>query len=141
MVGPKVLAQAGIAVSPDSAKRSLFEVLAFPEVHLAALRTTVGGLDEIDDTTLEQLQIDSTYDQYADRQLREVAELRRQESQRIPEDLDYDGIPGLSNELKLKMARQKPETILQASRIEGVTPAALLLILSHLRKPRAALAG
>jgi tRNA uridine 5-carboxymethylaminomethyl modification enzyme len=82
---------------------------------------------------LEQLQIDSTYAQYADRQAREVAELRRQETQRIPADVDYTRIAGLSNELKLKMERFRPETLLQASRIEGVTPAALLLILSHLR--------
>jgi tRNA uridine 5-carboxymethylaminomethyl modification enzyme len=95
----------------------------------------------IDDQTLSQLQIDSTYGQYADRQSREVAELRRQENQRIPTDMSYEAISGLSNELKLKMERHRPESILQASRIEGVTPAALLLILSHLRKPRPAVAG
>lgn len=141
MLGPKALAAAGVAVSAESAKRSLFYALAFPDIDLSALRTTVDGLETIDDLTLQQLQIDSTYGQYAERQSREVAELRRQENQRIPSDLDYTRIPGLSNELKLKMTRQRPETILQASRIEGVTPAALLLILSHLRKPRAVLAG
>jgi tRNA uridine 5-carboxymethylaminomethyl modification enzyme len=141
MLGPKALAAAGVAVSAESAKRSLFDALAFPDIDLSALRTTVDGLETIDDQTLQQLQIDSTYGQYAERQSREVAELRRQENQRIPSDLDYTRIPGLSNELKLKMTRQRPETILQASRIEGVTPAALLLILSHLRKPRAVLAG
>jgi tRNA uridine 5-carboxymethylaminomethyl modification enzyme len=119
----------------------MFEALAFPDVDPVALKGRVDGLGAIDDQTLQQLQIDSTYGQYADRQSREVAELRRQENQRIPADLNYDAIPGLSNELKLKMARYRPETILQASRIEGVTPAALLLILSHLRKPRPALAG
>jgi tRNA uridine 5-carboxymethylaminomethyl modification enzyme len=141
MVSPKVLAAAGIVVSAESGKRSLFEALALPDADPAILWSTAGGLDPIDEDTLRQLQIDSTYGQYADRQSREVADLRRQENQRIPADLDYAGIPGLSNELKLKMTRHRPETILQASRIEGVTPAALLLILSHLRKPRAALAG
>jgi tRNA uridine 5-carboxymethylaminomethyl modification enzyme len=84
---------------------------------------------------LEQLQIDSTYDQYSDRQAKEVADLRRQETQRIPAGFDYSVISGLSNELKQKLARGKPESILHASRIEGVTPAALLLVLAHLRKP------
>jgi tRNA uridine 5-carboxymethylaminomethyl modification enzyme len=141
MLHPKALAAAGILVSAESGKRSLFEALAFPDADAAALCSAVEGLDPIDDETLHQLQIDSTYGQYAERQSREVSELRRHETQRIPADLDYAGIPGLSNELKMKMALHKPETILQASRIEGVTPAALLLILSHLRKSRAALAG
>jgi tRNA uridine 5-carboxymethylaminomethyl modification enzyme len=140
MLSPKALAEAGIFVGAES-KRSLFEVLAFPDVDVAALKKTLGGLEPIDDLSLHQLQIDSIYGQYADRQSREVAELRRQENQRIPSDTNYDGISGLSNELKVKLARHRPETILQASRIEGVTPAALLLVLSHLRKPRAALAG
>jgi tRNA uridine 5-carboxymethylaminomethyl modification enzyme len=141
LLGPKALASAGIAVSADGGKRSLFSALSFPDVDLGKVRAAVDGLESLSDQVLEQLQIDSTYGQYADRQSREVAELRRQETQRIPADLDYSKIPGLSNELKLKMSALRPESILQASRIEGVTPAALLLILAHLRKPRAALAG
>jgi tRNA uridine 5-carboxymethylaminomethyl modification enzyme len=141
VVGPKALSAAGIVVSADSGKRSLLDSLAFPDADPKALCALAEGADAIDSATLQQLQIDSTYGQYAHRQSREVAELRRQENQRIPADLDYGGIPGLSNELKLKMGRLRPETILQASRVEGVTPAALLLILSHLRKPRAAVAG
>jgi tRNA uridine 5-carboxymethylaminomethyl modification enzyme len=141
VVGPKALSAAGIVVSADSGKRSLFDALAFPDADPKALCALAEGAGAIDSATLQQLQIDSTYGQYAHRQSREVAELRRQENQRIPADLDYAGIPGLSNELKLKMCRLRPETILQASRVEGVTPAALLLILSHLRKSRAAVAG
>jgi tRNA uridine 5-carboxymethylaminomethyl modification enzyme len=141
LLGPKALAAAGIAVSPESGKRTLFNALSFPDADLSAVRSAVDGLEAISDQVLEQLQIDSTYGQYADRQSREVAELRRQETQRIPSDLDYGRIPGLSNELKLKMSTIRPESILHAARIEGVTPAALLLILAHLRKPRTALAG
>jgi tRNA uridine 5-carboxymethylaminomethyl modification enzyme len=141
LLAPGALTAAGIAVGADSGKRSLYDSLAFPDADPAALCAAAGGIEAFDRETLRQLQIDSTYGQYADRQSREVAELRRQENQRIPADLDYAALPGLSNELKLKMSRHKPETILQASRIEGVTPAALLLILSHLRKQRPALAG
>jgi tRNA uridine 5-carboxymethylaminomethyl modification enzyme len=141
MLGPKALAAVGIAVGAESPKRSVFEALAFPDVDPVALKSKLEAISVIDDQTLSQLQIDSTYGQYADRQSREVAELRRQENQRIPTDMSYEAISGLSNELKLKMERHRPESILQASRIEGVTPAALLLILSHLRKPRPAVAG
>jgi tRNA uridine 5-carboxymethylaminomethyl modification enzyme len=89
----------------------------------------------VDTEVLAQLQIDATYDQYSSRQEREVSELQRQETQKIPGDFDYSRISGLSNELKQKLIRIRPETILQASRIEGVTPAALLLVLAHIRKP------
>ncbi len=136
-LGPKALAAAGLSVSQDGGKRSLYEALAFPDADLEKLRAAGGGLEGVDDSTLRQLQIESIYGQYADRQAREVADLHRQESQRIPADLDFSQIPGLSNELKQKMARHRPETLFQASRIEGVTPAALLLILAHLRRPRA----
>jgi tRNA uridine 5-carboxymethylaminomethyl modification enzyme len=119
----------------------MFAALSYPDIDAIGLLAAHATGQGIDVATLLQLQIESTYAQYADRQSREVAELRRQEGQRIPVDLDYAGIAGLSTELRLKLARQRPETILQASRIEGVTPAALLLILAHLRKPRPALAG
>ena len=136
LLGPKALAAAGLSISQDGGKRSLYHALSFPDADLVRLRVAGGGIEGVDDVTMQQLQIESTYDQYSNRQAREVADLQRQESQRIPGDLDYSQIPGLSNELKQKMSRHKPETILHASRVEGVTPAALLLILAHLRKPR-----
>ncbi|MBA3908620.1 MAG: tRNA uridine-5-carboxymethylaminomethyl(34) synthesis enzyme MnmG [Rhodobacter sp.] len=135
-LGPKELGEAGINVSRDGAKRNAYETLSLPGADIVVLRDRFEAYGQTDPGVLEQLQIDSTYDQYTDRQSREVADLRRQEAQRIPADFKYDGISGLSNELKLKLSRQRPETILQASRIEGVTPAALLLILAHLRKPQ-----
>lgn len=141
LLGPRALAAAGISVSADAGKRSLFSALSFADVNLAAVRAAISGIESLSNDILRQLQIDSTYAQYADRQSREVTELRRQETQRIPADLNYDKIPGLSNELKVKMATLRPDSILQASRIEGITPAALLLILAHLRKSRVALAG
>lgn len=140
MLGPKVLNEAGIAVSRDGGKRSAYDVLALPGAELDVVVDAIPAYQGFDRHVLVQLQIDSTYDQYSDRQAREVADLRRQESQRIPEGLDYGQISGLSNELKQKLLRARPDTILQASRIEGVTPAALLLVLSHLRKPNERLA-
>lgn len=137
MLGPKVLAEAGVNVSRDGNKRSAYEALALPGAELGALSGVVDVLCTVPPEILEQLQIDAMYDQYADRQAREVSDLRRQETQLIPEAFDYGRISGLSTELRLKLMRDRPETILQASRIEGVTPAALVLILAHLRKPKA----
>jgi tRNA uridine 5-carboxymethylaminomethyl modification enzyme len=129
------LNSAGIPASRDGGKRSAYDVLALADADLGKLSETVEVYREIDHDTLVQLQIDAVYSQYSGRQDREIAELRKQETQRIPADFDYGGISGLSNELKQKLIRIRPETILQASRIEGVTPAALLLLLAHLRKP------
>lgn len=141
MIGPKALNEAGIAVSRDGAKRSAYDVLSLPGVDLDVVARTIPAYEMLDRRVLEQLQIDSTYDQYSDRQAREVADLRKQETQRIPAGFDYGRISGLSNELKQKLTRAQPDSILQASRIEGVTPAALLLVLAHLRKPSERLAG
>ena len=136
-LGARALGDAGVNVSTDGGKRTAYEALAMPGADISVLSRAFESYRAIDTGVLAQLQIDSTYDQYAGRQEREVADLRRQETQRIPANFDYDRISGLSSELKLKLRRDRPETILQASRIEGVTPAALLLVLAHLRKPQA----
>jgi len=141
MLGPKVLNDVGIAVSRDGGKRSAYDALSLPGVDLDVVVDAIPSYQGLDREVLTQLQIDSTYDQYSDRQAKEVADLRRQETQRIPDDFDYARISGLSNELKLKLSKAQPESILHASRIEGVTPAALLLVLAHLRKPGERLAG
>ncbi len=136
LIGPKALNDAGIAVSRDGGKRSAYDVLSLPGVELDVVAEAFPAYQNLSIEVLAQLQIDSTYNQYSDRQAKEVADLRRQETQRIPGDFDYSRISGLSNELKQKLSHAQPDTILQASRIEGVTPAALLLVLAHLRKPQ-----
>ena len=141
MLGPRALNDAGIAVSRDGVRRSAYEALSLPGAELDVVVSAFPAYQNLERDVLVQLQIDSTYDQYSDRQAKEVADLRRQEKQRIPEGFDYSRISGLSNELKQKLTRARPESILQASRIEGVTPAALLLVLAHLRKPDERLAG
>lgn len=134
MLSPRALAECGLNISRDGGKRSAYEALALPGAELDVLSSAFEIYSAVEPATLRQLQIDATYDQYAERQAREVAELRRQETQRIPADFDYGAISGLSNELTHKLTQAQPDSILQASRIEGVTPAALLLILSHLRR-------
>jgi tRNA uridine 5-carboxymethylaminomethyl modification enzyme len=134
-ISSRDLSVLGVNVSPSGPKRNAYEVLSLPNAELPHLVQSIEAYREIDGALLEQLQIDATYDQYADRQAKEVEALQRQELQRIPADFNYAQISGLSNELKQKLARARPESILGASRIEGVTPAALLLLLAHLRKP------
>jgi tRNA uridine 5-carboxymethylaminomethyl modification enzyme len=141
LIGPKALNEAGIAVSRDGGRRTAYDVLSLPGAELDVVVGAIPAYQNLSMDVLTQLQIDSIYDQYSDRQAKEVADLRRQETQRIPEEFDYNRISGLSNEIKLKLSRAQPESILQASRIEGITPAALLLVLAHLRKPVERLAG
>lgn len=138
---PGELNAAGIPVSQDGGKRSAYAALALPEADLPTLISRIGVYATLDRKILNQLQIDSIYDQYSGRQTREVANLQRQETQLIPAGFDYRSVAGLSNEMKQKLEHSQPESILQASRLEGVTPAALLLILANLRKPAERLAG
>lgn len=133
--GPNALNEAGLAVSRDGAKRSAYDVMSLPGVELDALCAALPTYAVIDRVLLQQLQVEAVYSQYIDRQAKEVGDLQRQENQKIPAEFDYSTLSGLSNEMKAKLSRQRPETILQASRLEGVTPAALLLILAHLRRP------
>jgi tRNA uridine 5-carboxymethylaminomethyl modification enzyme len=135
MLSPKALNDLGVTVSRDGGKRSGYEALALPGAELSALQSAIDVYGSLSTEVLGQLQIDAMYDQYSGRQSREVAELKRQETQRIPSSFDYRSISGLSNEMKQKLIRAAPESILHASRIEGMTPAALLLVLAHLRKP------
>ncbi len=135
---PGMVAAAGIQVSHDGPKRTAFAVLAFPGVGIDQLREHFSVYRDLDLVVLEQLQIEAIYDQYTGRQDKEVSDLSRQEQHRIPADFDYAALAGLSTELRLKLTRIAPENLLQASRIEGMTPAALVLLLANLRKNAAA---
>ena len=95
----------------------------------------------IDAKTAEALEIEAKYAVYLDRQAADAAQIRREEERLIPETLDFSGIAGLSNELRQKMQARKPRSIAEAQRMEGMTPAALALILAHVRNVEARRAG
>jgi tRNA uridine 5-carboxymethylaminomethyl modification enzyme len=121
-------------VNQDGKRRTGFEILAFPEVefeHLCALNSSLNGVDA---DIRQQLSNDALYANYVDRQASDVAMLRRDEAQAIPRDFDYDLLQGLSNELRSKLSTVRPENLAQAARIDGMTPAALTLILARLRQ-------
>ena len=114
---------------------SLFELLRRPEVSYAdVLSLSDDGLGEVEPAVREQVEIAAKYQGYIDRQTDEVARSRGQENTSLPSDLDYRGIHGLPIEAQQKLNAQKPETIGQASRISGITPAAISLLLVYLKR-------
>ncbi|OAN80096.1 tRNA uridine(34) 5-carboxymethylaminomethyl synthesis enzyme MnmG [Jannaschia sp. EhC01] len=133
-VTPKQATSAGMGVNPDGKKRSGSELLAFPSVALGDLVSLEPTLGDIDDTTANQLKIEATYAVYIERQNRDAVALKRDEAKPIPADFPYDTVVGLSNELRSKLSRVRPTSLAQAGRIEGMTPAALALILTKLRQ-------
>ncbi len=135
VIGTAALRAAGITISEDGSRRTAFDLLAFPDVTIAQLLPFVPSLQGADPDLCHQVAIEGIYAPYLARQNSEIALLRQGDAALIPEDFDYTGISGLSNELQSKLQRSKPETIERASRLEGMTPAALLLILAHVRKP------
>lgn len=133
-VTPTQLRAAGIAVSQDGVRRNGLQLLSLPGVDVAGLERFDNGLTEIDRETREQLGREALYATYIDRQTAEVASLRKDEALAIPVDMDFSNLPGLSAELRGKLSSQRPESIGQAARINGMTPAALALILARIRQ-------
>jgi tRNA uridine 5-carboxymethylaminomethyl modification enzyme len=131
---PQALLQAGIAVNQDGQRRTVLDLLAMPTVDRAALEALEPTLAAMDPVVVEQLRNDAVYAQYIDRQRAAIEAVQRDEARRIPPDFAYGQIPGLSNELRTKLTTIRPSTLGQASRIEGMTPAALTLILARLQR-------
>lgn len=133
---PQELAAIGLPSNQDGVRRSLFSVLSRPGVTLGALRARVPHLQQISAALDERLETEAKYDVYLDRQALAVSALKKADGEAIPQDLDYREIPGLSSELKLRLAAVRPATIGQASRVEGMTPAALTLVRSQVLRMR-----
>jgi len=130
----KDLAGSTINVSQDGARRSGYDLLAFGEEARPAVELLFPDFAAMPAPIRDQTAIDALYAQYLHRQEQDARLLQREEETVLPEDLDYAAMPGLSHELGTKLARQRPPTLAHAGRIEGMTPAALTLILAHLRK-------
>ena len=130
---PKTLSQNGISISQDGNRRTLMQVLAFPNVSYKDLFKLEPKLIKIDEETLKQIQKDATYVNYLDRQRKDIDTMKKDERVLIPMGLDYNSIQGLSTELKLKLSRARPKNMLQASNIDGITPAALMLVMAKIK--------
>ena len=130
---PKTLSQNGISISQDGNRRTLMQVLAFPNVSYKDLFKLEPKLIKIDEETLKQIQRDATYVNYLDRQRKDIDTIKKDERVLIPMDLDYNSIQGLSTELKVKLSKARPKNMLQASNIDGITPAALMLVMAKIK--------
>ena len=131
---PKQARSCGIEVSEDGTRRSGYELLSIPGVGFDQLVSASADLAEVAPPIRTQVARDALYEKYIERQTREVAALKRDEAEEIPPDFDYAALDGLTRELAGKLARIRPENLAQAGRIEGMTPAALTLILAKLRQ-------
>src|SRR6056297_3400288 len=123
------LADLGLKVSKDGSRRNGLELLSMPQVGFQEIIALNPGWSVIDQDSRLQLEREALYASYIERQKRDVAGLQRDESQVIPEEFDYAAVTGLSNELKEKLKQTRPGNLGQAGRIDGMTPAALTLIL------------
>ena len=124
----------GLTVNRDGVRRSAFELLSYPQIGWQELRTIWPVLDAVAKPVVEQIEIDAKYSVYLDRQDRDVQSFRREESAAIPASVDYEGMAGLSNELRARLSLVRPTTVGQASRIEGMTPAALSLVVAQIHR-------
>jgi tRNA uridine 5-carboxymethylaminomethyl modification enzyme len=136
---PSALARHGLTVNADGVPRSAAELLAHPDIDVGRLAAIWPQLATLSPAVAEQLEIDARYAGYLDRQARDIAAFRRDEALILPEAMDYTAVGGLSAEVRGKLAAAQPATLGAAARISGVTPAALVALLRHVkRRPEAA---
>ena len=131
---PKEAERYGLSLNKDGQRRTAFELLSYPDVTMSDLAKIWPRFDALAPTTAAQIEIDAKYEVYLSRQAADIAAYRRDESFTLPDDFDYAALPGLSNEMKQKLQTHRPHTIGHASRIDGVTPAALTLLVAHVRR-------
>ena len=127
-------AQVGLEINRDGRRRNAFELLAYPGVDMTRISVIWPEIASLEPGIAAQLEVDARYASYVKRQAEDVAILRRDEAVAIPLDFDFASLPGLSNEVKHKLTKYQPATIAQAAKIDGMTPAALLILLARLKK-------
>lgn len=142
VASPTDMAAAGVSVNQDGRRRTAREVLSYPDRTWEDALRIWPELNSWDRKIADLVTIDCLYHVYLDRQNADVVSVRAEENRLIPQNFDYSVLSGLSNELKAKLSAQRPLNIAQASRLEGMTPAAVALIIAHLRKaPHTSLAS
>lgn len=130
---PNELMSRGIHVRQDGSRRSVFALLGASDIPQSTVLTLCPELAAMPERTIRQIANDALYDRYLDRQTRDAAALRADEAISLPDDLDYLALPGLSGELQAKLADARPATLAAAAKIEGMTPAALTLLVAWTR--------
>ncbi len=131
---PDEAGRAGLTINRDGRRRSAYELLSYPEIGLHRLKPIWPQIGEMQPRIAEQLAVDARYAVYLKRQEADIAAFRKDEAMAIPTGFAFDAIPGLSSELRQKLGASRPASLGQAARLDGMTPAALMLILAHLKK-------
>jgi tRNA uridine 5-carboxymethylaminomethyl modification enzyme len=133
---PIELERRGFKVNQDGVRRTAHDLMRYPDISFDALATIWPELKEITPAIAEQVEIDARYAGYIQRQEADIKAFRRDEALLLPASLDYNEVGSLSNEMRLKLGKHRPDTLGAAARIPGVTPAALVALLRHVkRKP------
>jgi len=135
---PDEAAKFGLAVNRDGRKRSAFELLSYRDVDVARLAAIWPEIGTLESGVAEQLAVDARYAAYVKRQEIDIASFRKDEAIAIPPGFAFSNLPGLSAELRHKLEQHRPASLGQAARLDGMTPAALMLLLAHLKRDRAA---
>jgi len=135
---PRELGEIGLSVNQDGTRRTGFQLLSYPDVTFATLEALDPELADFAAETRAQVERDALYANYIERQNRDAEMLKRDEAHEIPADFDFSALEGLSHELKAKLTAARPANLAQAGRIDGMTPAALTLILVRLRQSKRA---
>jgi tRNA uridine 5-carboxymethylaminomethyl modification enzyme len=135
---PDHAAKFGLTINRDGRRRTAFELLSYPEVDIARLAAIWPELGRLDRDITDQLAVDARYAVYLKRQELDIASFRNDEAIAIPAEFAFAALPGLSTELRHKLERHRPASLGQAARLDGMTPAALMLLLAHLKKGQAA---
>jgi tRNA uridine 5-carboxymethylaminomethyl modification enzyme len=133
-ITPNEAERHGLALNKDGQRRSAFELLAYPTIELHNVARIWPQLRDFPPAIAQQLEIEAKYDVYMQRQAADVESYRRDESFELPPEFDYATLPGLSNEVRQKLSSVRPRTIGHAGRIDGITPAALTLLVAHARR-------
>ena len=126
----------GLTVNSDGRRRSAADLLAYPGIAWTDVRAIWPELSEFDGQVAEQMEIDAVYAGYLDRQQADILAFRRDEAVKIPADLDYASVGGLSNEARERLIASRPDTLGQAARLEGVTPGALTAVLAYVKRQK-----
>lgn len=131
---PNEAKQAGLKLNQDGRKRSGFELLSYPDITWDDLAVIWPQLHEIEPSIKASIEVDARYAVYLDRQERDIRNYNKEQALKIPRDFDFSAIGGLSNEVGQKLQRHQPLTLGQASKIDGMTPAALMILIAHIKK-------
>jgi tRNA uridine 5-carboxymethylaminomethyl modification enzyme len=133
-VTPKEAARHGIELNHDGIRRSAFQLLSYPNLSWSDIARLWPELGHAPQAARERLATDATYAVYLHRQAADIAAYRRDEEVQLDAELDFNSLPGLSNEIRTKLDLVRPRTLGQAARIEGITPAAITLLAGHARR-------